>query len=156
MRFVTIATAAAITLAASAASATESTASVEIAAPAKTVWTTASPDFCGLGTFHPAIEKCALSDGGKTRTLSLKGGGTIVEKRLAWNAKKRSYSYAIVESPLPVQNYKSTFTVKAAGKGMSTVTWTGTYEPKGAPEADAKKAIDGIYTSGLDALKAKF
>lgn len=157
MRLVTLASAAALLLAAaSAASATESTASIAIAATAKKVWTTASPDFCGLGTFHPAIETCALSDAGKTRTLSLKGGGTIVEKRLTWSAKKRSYSYAIVESPLPVQNYKSTFTVKPAGRGMSTVTWTGSYEPKGAPEADAKNAIDGIYTSGLDALKAKF
>lgn len=155
MRFMTLASAAALSLAATSAFATESTASIEIAAPATKVWKTASPDFCGLGTFHPAVEKCALSDNGKTRTLSLKGGGAIVEKRLSWSAKKRSYSYAIVESPLPVQDYKSTFTVKSAGRGKSIVTWTGSYQPKGAPEADAKKAIDGIYTSGLDALKAK-
>ncbi|WP_020184444.1 SRPBCC family protein [Methylopila sp. 73B] len=137
------------------ANAAEVTRSIDIAAPAKKVWTTASPDFCGIGTFHPAIEKCVLADGGKTRTLSLKGGGTIVEKRLSWSAKTRSYSYAIMESPLPVADYKSTFTVKADGKKGSTVLWTSTFTPKGASEADAKKAIDGIYSSGLDALKAK-
>ena len=33
-------------------------------------------DFCGIGKWHPAIEKCVLSADGKQRTLSLNGGGT--------------------------------------------------------------------------------
>ena len=36
-------------------------------------------DFCDVANWHPAIEKCALSADGKERTLSLKGGGTVVE-----------------------------------------------------------------------------
>ena len=54
-------------------------------------WSTARPtqawaaigDFCGIAGWHPAIEKCELGEkGGKPiRTLSLKGGGTIVEER---------------------------------------------------------------------------
>lgn len=136
---------------AQAASVTE-TAKID-AAPAD-VWAASAADFCGIAQFHPAIEKCELSDGGKTRTLSLKGGGTILEKQTAQRDGK-SYSYVIVESPLPVANYKSTFSVK--GKGSSaTVTWKGTFKAKGATEAEAKKTIDGIYTSGLAALKAKF
>lgn len=137
--------------AANAATVTE-TASIK-ASPDK-VWAASAKDFCGIGAFHPAIEKCELSDGGKTRTLSLKGGGTIVEKQTA-NKDGKSYSYVIVESPLPVANYKSTFSIKGKGD-TSTVTWTGSFKPKGADAATAKKAIDGIYTSGLDALKAKF
>ena len=118
------------------------------------VWAASASDFCGIGQFHPAIDKCELSGGGKMRTLSLKGGGTILEEQTA-NTAGESYSYVIKESPLPIEDYKSTFTVKGSGK-TSTVTWTGSFKAKGASDADAKKAIDGIYTSGLDALKKKF
>jgi hypothetical protein len=145
----------AMAMAATAASATEVTETATFAAGPKKVWKAAAADFCGIGKFHPAIEKCELADGGMTRTLSLKGGGTIVEKRTAWDKKAMSYSYEIVESPLPVANYKSTFTVAKAGKKQSTVTWTSTFEPKGASEDEAKKTISGIYTAGFDGLKSK-
>lgn len=154
MRIVMLA-AAGLLLAGSAASATEVTETAAFKASASTVWKMANPDFCGIGTWHPAIEGCKLSENGTKRTLSLKGGGTIVEKRTAWNKKKTSYSYDIVESPLPVANYKSTFTVTPKGAKASEVTWSSTFEPKGASEDDAKKAIDGIYTSGLTALQGK-
>jgi hypothetical protein len=108
-------------------------------------------DFCGIGKWHPAIEKCELSADGKTRTLSLKGGGTIVEKLVKMNAAHRSYTYKIVSSPLPVAHYKSTISVAAKGAG-SVVKWVGKYDAKGASDADAKKAIDGVYDSGLKAL----
>lgn len=108
-------------------------------------------DFCGIGTWHPAIEKCALSADGKERTLSLKGGGTIVERLESRDDAARRYSYTIVSSPLPVANYHSTISVGPDAKG-SKVNWTGKYDAKGAPDADAKKTIDGIYQSGEKAL----
>ncbi len=108
-------------------------------------------DFCGIGSWHPAIEKCVLSADGKQRTLSLKGGGTIVESLVNWDAANRSYTYAIVSGPLPVTNYQSTISVITDAKG-SALKWTGKYDAKGAPDADAKKVIDGIYESGGKAL----
>ena len=63
----------------------------------------------------------------------------------------RTYSYSIIDGPLPVANYLSTISVVADGAG-SKLTWTGKYDAKGASDADAKKVIDGIYQSGLDAL----
>jgi hypothetical protein len=108
-------------------------------------------DFCGIGKWHPAIEKCALSADGKTRTLSLKGGGTIVEAQTKLDAAGKSYTYSIVSGPLPVANYSSTITVSADGAG-SVVTWTGKYDAKGAPDADAMKAIQGVYDSGVKGL----
>ena len=110
-------------------------------------------DFCGISKWHPAIEKCELSADGKTRTLSLKGGGTIVESLVRMDAAGRSYTYAIVSGPLPVANYTSTISVAADGAG-STVTWVGKYDAKGTTEEDSKKAIDGVYDSGLKARTA--
>ena len=108
-------------------------------------------DFCGIASWHPAIEKCVLSPDGKQRTLSLKGGGTIVEALESWDDAKHSYSYTILSGPLPVANYHSTMTVTADPKG-SALKWMGTFDAKGVPDADAKKTFDGIYETGVKVL----
>lgn len=133
-----------------AAHALESSAKASSKLSADAVWAKVG-DFCGIAKWHPAVEKCNLSADGKTRTLSLKGGGTIVEALVKWDAAGRSYTYSIVNSPLPVTNYVSTITVSADGAG-SALTWTGKYDAKGAPDADAQKVIQGIYEAGLKAL----
>ncbi len=108
-------------------------------------------DFCGIASWHPAIEKCVLSADGKQRTLSLKGGGTIVEALENWDNTNHSYKYTILSGPLPVANYHSTISVTGDAKG-SALKWTGTYDAKGAADADAKKAIDGVYEAGAKVL----
>ena len=113
-------------------------------------------DFCAIGTWHPVVEKCEISskDGATFRTLSLKGGGTILEKQIAFDKAKMSYSYTIEESPLPVKNYKSTMRVIPKDKG-STIEWSGTFDAKDAPDADAVKTMTGVYEAGVGALVAK-
>jgi hypothetical protein len=108
-------------------------------------------DFCGIGSWHPAAAKCELSADGKQRTILFKCGGTIVEKLVKWDDAHRSYTYAIVSSPLPVSHYRSTIRVLSGAKG-SVLRWTGRYKAKGASSADAKKVIDGIYEAGAKAL----
>ncbi len=137
---------------AGAAQALESHASKASSEPVDAMWQKVG-DFCGIAKWHPAIAKCDLSADGKERTLTLKGGGTIVEKLVHWSDKTHSYTYRIVSGPLPVANYESTLRVRAAksGKG-SVVSWRGHYAAKGASDADAKKAIDGVYDAGLKGL----
>ena len=132
------------------ASALESSVKGSSTASADAVWTKIG-DFCGIAKWHPAIEKCVLSTDGKERTLSLKGGGTIVEKLEKRDDAAHSYTYSIVSGPLPVTNYMSTISVASAGTG-STITWSGKYDAKGASDADAKKTIDGVYQGGIDQL----
>lgn len=145
--------AAAAVLAAStfAANALESNATANSALSADALWKKIGSDFCGISKWHPAIEKCELSADHKTRTLSLKGGGTIVETLEKLDFKNRSYTYTIVSGPLPVSNYHSTIAVAASGKG-SVVTWNGKYDASGASDTDAQKAIQGVYDSGLEGL----
>ena len=64
---------------------------------------------------------------------------------------QHSYSYSIVEGPLPVANYMSTISVAKDGTGTK-VSWNGHYDAKGASDADAKKTIDGVYQAGVDVL----
>ena len=146
----TVAAGTALMMSGLAAHALESSAKASSKLSADAMWAKIG-DFCGIGKWHPAVEKCELSADGKTRTLSLKGGGTIVEALVKMDAAGRSYTYSIVNSPLPVANYSSTISVSADGAG-SVLTWSGKYDAKGAPDADAMKVIQGIYDSGLAAL----
>ncbi|PNG25401.1 SRPBCC family protein [Methylocella silvestris] len=129
--------------------------SAEIKAPAATVWS-AIGDFCGIANWHPAIEKCEIStkDGVQMRTLTLKGGGTIVEQQQDRNDDDLNYRYIIVESPLPVEDYVSTIEVEPIETG-SKVTWSGTFKAKGVDDAKAAEVIAGIYEAGLKGITDK-
>ncbi len=134
---------------------------IDIAAPPAKVWE-AIRNFDNLG-WHPAVASTALDKGsnnkkGAVRTVTIKDGAKIIEELVSHRDSTRSLTYRIVESPLPVSDYVSKLSVKA-GKGGSHVEWSSTFRRKdekpadGADDAGAKKAISGIYTSGLDALK---
>ncbi len=139
-------------LTAAAAHVIESNASRKTSESVDAVWRKIG-DFCGIANWHPAVAKCELSADKKERTLTLKGGGTIVEHLVSWSDKKHSYTYKIVSGPLPVENYISTIHVAAAKSGSgSVIHWRGQYTAKGASDADAKKAIDGVYGPGLTSL----
>jgi mxaD protein len=138
---------------------------ITIDAPAAKVWN-AAKDFNGLNTWHPAVATDEIVEGknnavGAVRLLTLKGGGTIKEKLLAFDAAGRSFKYAILEGVLPVSDYTSTFAVKSAGENQSSVTWTGHFKRKnvGDNPADnendktARDTIGGVYQGGLDNLK---
>ncbi len=95
------------------------------------------------------------------RALSLKGGGMIKEELVAFSDQTHAFTYKILESPLPVSGYSSTFKVKPGKDGTTVINWSGTFKRKNAdenPPADqtdeaAKKVITGIYSSGLANLK---
>ncbi len=124
--------------------------------PAQMLWNTIG-GFNALPDWHPAVEKSDLekSDKGTIRTLHLVGGGTIVEKLETVDDKERLYSYSILEGPLPVANYSATIRV-SDDNGGCTVEWSSEFEPSGAPESEAAKAIRGIYEAGFENLKKMF
>ncbi len=115
-------------------------------------------DFCAIKDWHPAIADCVQSEeGGETfRTLTLKdGGGTIKEKLTAKD--DLSYSYEIIESPLPVQNYKSKLWLEVDDEpDRSVIFWQSDFDPAdGTSEEDAKKLITGILQAGVKGIKQK-
>ena len=65
-----------------------------------------------------------------------------------------SYSYEILESPLPVANYASTLHVEKA-PGGALIVWMGAFDAKDAPDAKAIEVIEGIYDGGLGSLASK-
>jgi hypothetical protein len=110
-------------------------------------------EFCAIKDWHPAVKACEESEeGGATfRTLTLPDGGAIKEKLT--EQTETSYTYEMVESPLPVENYRSTLSVMSEGDG-AMIMWDGTFDAKGASDADAESVIAGIYKAGLDQIGA--
>lgn len=128
--------------------------SIELNVPAEKIWELIGK-FNGLPDWHPAVEKSELEDGGATRRLSLAGGGSIVEKLEKQDDDNYTYSYSIVDSPLPVADYRCQLRVVREGDGCR-IDWGSEFTPAGANEEDAVKVIQGIYQAGFDNLKKMF
>ena len=150
MRYMALAALAILGLSTVSASAVDSSVTMTSSMSPDALWKKVG-DFCGIANWHPAIEKCILSADGKQRTLSVKGGGTVVEALEKWDDANRTYSYTILSGLLPVANYHSTISVSADPKG-SALKWMGKYDAKGASDADAKKTMDGVYEAGAKSL----
>ena len=58
--------------------------------------------------------------------------------------------------PMPLAEYQATITVKEADPNTSIVEWSGTFEPKGAPDDEVAETVSGIYTSGFGAIAERF
>jgi carbon monoxide dehydrogenase subunit G len=146
----------ALAMTAGSAWALDVTEKVEVKAAPDKVWA-AIGDFCGIANWHPVIASCEMSeaDGTKMRKLTTKDGGVLNEAQKSWDDQAMSYSYAIVDGPLPVANYVST--IKVTGNGdASTVEWSSTFDAKDAPDDTAKEVISGIYKAGLEGIAKKF
>jgi carbon monoxide dehydrogenase subunit G len=132
------------------AAALEVASSAAVAGTPDAVWQRIG-DFCAIQAWHPAVSKCEQTEeGGAThRTLTTTDGGTIKEKLI--EQTDTSYTYEIVESPLPVENYRATISVSVEGD-RTRVDWRGSFDAKGQSDADAKAVISGIYKAGLEQI----
>jgi len=141
------------------------TETIEINAPVAKVWA-AIKDYDGLNKWHPGFAKDEIVKGsnntpGAVRALTIKDGPTFTEELVAFSEKDHTYQYRIIESPLPLQDYVSTVSVKKGNDGMTVVEGVGHFKRKNpadnAPEAEsdagAVNLIEGVYQSGLANLK---
>jgi hypothetical protein len=124
-----------------------------IAAPIDKVWEQVGA-FCAIGTWHPAVEGCTLrqTGGAVERTVALKGGGILEERLQATSAAKHRLRYALLSGPLPVTDYVSTVRLTAVDAKTTRIVWSSSFKAKGASDAEARKAIAGIYTAGFEGL----
>lgn len=129
--------------------------SVEVAAAPERVWQ-AIGEFCSIAEWHPAVARCAAGeqDGATLRTLTTVDGAVLVERRVQHSEEGMSYSYQIVESPLPVADYEATLAVMDSAGG-SMITWSGEFAAAGAPDAEARAVIEDLYAAGLAALRER-
>jgi hypothetical protein len=139
-------------------------ASSVIDAPIDRVWAHIR-DFNGLEVWHPAVVKSEIEGGkssdqvGCVRRFSLQDGGVIRERLLEMSDLGHHYSYSILESPLPVANYRATIRLRRISDGDRTYAeWNATFDPD-PPEkqAEAESLLsNAVFQGGFDALKKQF
>ena len=127
-----------------------------VAAPAAKVWELLG-DFGGVSKWGgPMLQSCKIEGEGvgAVRRIGLPGGMEIAERLEALDAAKRSLTYSIIgKSPIPIKNYVSVCSVVETGANACRVDWSGTFEPDGVAEEQAKGMVSGIYTGGIAGVK---
>jgi len=110
--------------------------------------------FCAIKTWHPAVTDCVEEKEGDVtfRTLTLKDGGKIKEKLTG--TEDLAYSYEIVESPLPVKNYKAKLWMEVDDEpDRSIIYWQADFDANGASDDEAKAKITQILGDGVKGIK---
>ena len=111
-------------------------------------------EFCAIKSWHPAVAECEETKEGDVtfRTLTLKDGAKIKEKLTG--TEDLGYTYEIVESPLPVKNYKSKLWLEVDDEpDRSIIYWQSDFDANGASDDDAKAKITGILADGVKGIK---
>jgi len=134
-----------------------------IDAPADRVWA-AIRDFNAMPAWHPAIADSRIEGNqpsdkvGCIRNFNLKDGGNIREQLLALSDYDYSCSYAILVSPMGVENYIATLKLSPITDGNRTYAeWTAEFDC--APDREKQLAQNigqGVFQGGFDALKRRF
>lgn len=134
-----------------------------INAPAARVWERVR-DFNGLPRWHPRIRESRIENGepadkvGCVRDFRLQNGDRIREKLLGLSDHDYFCTYAILESPMPIENYVATLRLTPVTDGDRTfVEWSADFDCAPDAEADLVAGIGGnVFQGGFDALKRHF
>ncbi|WP_456025475.1 SRPBCC family protein [Pseudomonas capeferrum] len=129
---------------------------IEVPVSADQVWQLIG-GFNALPDWLPFIVKSEASDGGRVRHLQTADGGVVVERLQSFDKVARTYSYTIEQSPFPVSAYLATLQVEALTDASAKVTWSGVFTPAaGTTDAAVEELFAGVYSGGLEALRANF
>lgn len=127
-----------------------------IKTPAKRVYARLA-DFGGIDKLLPDdIERISLrGDGiGSVRVIRLKGTPEDLEERLEALVENRLMSYSLTQNNvLPIAQYHAVVELSEAAGGGTTVRWGSNWVAKGAPEAEVKPMLAGLYNKIIDNIE---
>jgi hypothetical protein len=134
-----------------------------IPAPAGQVWATIR-DFNALPAWTPFVAESRIEQGypadrvGCIRAFRLKDGGRIRERLLALSDYDLSMSYAILESPMGVENYTAVLKLTPVTDGdRSFAEWSAEFDCPAGRQADLVRHIgQNVFLAGLRALAGRF
>jgi hypothetical protein len=137
--------------------------STVIAAPAERVWARVR-DFNGLPGWHPAIRESQIEGGlppdkvGCIRDFHLQNGDRIREQLLGLSDYDMFCTYAILESPMALENYVATLRLTPITDGERTFAeWTAEFDCAPENEEDLVSGIgQNVFQGGFDSLKRHF
>lgn len=134
-------------------------ASSVIAAPVASVWALVR-DFGSIGSWLPGVKSCVLEGDdpgdrvGAVRRLDMGDVGLIREQLLALSDTEHEVTFSIIESALPLWNYRSTIRLFSVTDGDRTfIRWQGQFEtsPDHADAMQTRMPVQ-IYQPAFDTL----
>ena len=120
--------------------------SVIIDASIEAVWEQVR-DFDGVANWNPGVAKASLESGsatatGSIRQLEIVDGSIFRETLLAHSDLEYFYTYDILESPLPCENYIATHRFIEITDGNRTLgIWEGAFDCDPADETDLEHIV---------------
>jgi len=120
-------------------------------------------DFNGLPNWTSFVVESRIEQGrpadqiGCVRAFRLTDGGAIREKLIALSDYDYSCSYAILESPMAVENYVATIRLLPITDGEGTfVEWSAEFDYTPETEAELVSHIGiNVFQAGINSLKEK-
>ncbi len=129
-------------------------------APVEAVWNVLR-DFNGHDRWHPivtdsVIEKGQTSDRiGCVRRFHLADGSELREQLLTLSDADMAFSYCLLDTPVPLLNYVAHVRLAPVTDGDRTFWhWESRFDtPPGREEELRKMVAEGVYQSGIDAIR---
>jgi Polyketide cyclase / dehydrase and lipid transport len=131
-----------------------------INAPTDRVWAVLR-DFNGHDRWHPAVATSAIERGyssdkiGCVRRFRLADGGELREQLLALSDLEQSFSYCLLDTPIPLFNYVAHVRLLPVTDGDRTFWhWECRFTTRAGDEARLVAMVgEQIYQAGFDAVR---
>ena len=129
-------------------------------APADRVWEVLR-DFNGHDRWHPAVTESAIERGqssakvGCVRRFKLADGSELREQLLTLSDMEQTFSYCLLDTPVPLFNYVAHVSLIPVTDGDRTFwQWDSRFDTRpGEEEEMATMVGDNIYQAGFDAIR---
>jgi hypothetical protein len=133
-----------------------------IDAPIERVWAFAR-DYNGHGDWHPIIAESRIEDDrpadqvGCVRAFTTTDGGFLRERLLSFSDLEHSFTYNILESPMPIRNYVATFRCTPVTEGERTfVEWWADFDVSAEDEAEIREKVGrNTFAQGIRVIAEK-
>lgn len=123
---------------------------LQLSSSSTEVWNVVG-DFCDIDDWHPDLVACTLKviDGSLHRSVTSDDGAVYLEKRIAVDPGL-SYTYRIIDSPLPIKNFTATFSIEPLDGSL--VSWSARFMSDDPKMADT---ISEMIEIGISEIESK-
>jgi hypothetical protein len=130
--------------------------------PTDSVWAVLR-DFNGHDRWHPAVAKSMIERGqsadklGCVRRFFLRNGTELRERLLTLSDLEQSFSYCLLETPIPLFNYVAHVRLTPVTDGNRTFwEWRCSFSTRKGDEAEMSRLVgEDIYDAGFSAVRAR-
>jgi hypothetical protein len=130
-------------------------------APVETVWDVLR-DFNGHDRWHPVVATSQIERNnpsdlvGCVRRFKLTDGSQLREQLLTLSDLEQSFSYCLLDTPIPLFNYVAHVRLAPVTDGDRTFwEWESRFDtPKGREDELREMVSENIYQAGFDAIRA--